>query len=373
MSVSVEEMRGKLLTVPTVRRRLAATEPLQEIEFPMHGPGVAKFSLHPEWAVGIGEKKGTDLVEAVVSIDSQEFPVTKDALLEMTSFIGITKQYAAKTPAKLLQPHLDYWYSHTPKKLAKALVAGERVVGLTKASIQPYSNVGLLKATLDGIQAGLGTDDVMVDYKFTHDLRRTAFRIIVPGVVHTVRDEHPWSIGIDVRNSLTGEPGWGTSLKGYLFSWWCTNGATSTHASSGDYNRRVKSDGDAVYEWARASVEEILGGMEHEFEALDEIAEQRIVPEGASMEDRNEAMARVLNDIYETYRVPVEARERVEDNLIASEDLTMYGVMAAITETANDAEMPETLRSRVLSVGGDLPRAFASRCSNCGRLPAHVA
>lgn len=370
MSVSVEEMRGKLLTVPVVRKRLKATEPLEEIEFPMHGSGVAKFHLENDWTVGLASKSGTARVGAEVTINGTEYPITKDALLEMTSFIGITKQYASKTPANLLTPHLNYWYAHTPKKAAKALVSGGEVVGLTKASIQPYSNVGLMQAALDGIKSSLGTTDVMVDYKFEHNLRRTAMRLIVPGVVHTVRDEHPWSIGLDIQNSLTGEPGVGTSLKGYLFSWWCTNGATSTHATSGDYNRRMKSDDDAVYEWARAAVEEILGGMDHEFDALDEIAEQRIVPAGLTMEEQTRQVANVLQDVYETYRVPVEARERIEQNLTASDDLTMYGVMAAITETANNIDMSETIRTRILSTGGDLPRAFATRCSNCGRLPA---
>lgn len=371
MSVSVEEMRGKLLTVPTVKKRLAATEPLREVEFPMHGPGVAKFRLDSDWSVGVQAMKGTDLVKAAMTVNGEEFPMTKDALLEMTSFIGITKQYASRTPAKLLTPHLDYWYANTPDKRAKALVTKDRVVGLTKASIKPYSNVRLLDSTLSAIKETLNTDDVMVDYKFQHDLRRTAVRLIVPGIVHTVRDEHPWSLGIDLHNSLTGEPGWGTSLRGYLFSWVCTNGATSTHATSGDWNRRTKDDEDSVYAWARSSVEEILGGMEHEFASLDEIAERRIVPEGLPMEEQTESVSRVLDDIYTTYKVPVEARERIEHNLIASEDLTMYGVMAAITEAANDFEMPETIRARILSVGGDLPVAFASRCSNCGRLPVH--
>ena len=38
--------------------------------------------------------------------------LTKDALLEATSLIGITKQYAMKSPAHLLQPHLNYWYKN---------------------------------------------------------------------------------------------------------------------------------------------------------------------------------------------------------------------------------------------------------------------
>src|SRR5512141_791506 len=109
MSVTVEEMKGKLLTLEDVKTRLGKTEPLVAHEFPMRGKKdeVARWRLEPGWNEGVDALEGTDLVSAYMTIDGSEWQLTKDALLEAGSLIGVTRQYMARTPAKLMEPHLN--------------------------------------------------------------------------------------------------------------------------------------------------------------------------------------------------------------------------------------------------------------------------
>jgi hypothetical protein len=233
----------------------------------------------------------------------------------------------------------------------------DRVLAIMKATMTPFSNIRILEQILAGIEAKYGEGEVLADYKFHHDLRRTAIRLIVPEQMRSVRENDPWSVGVQIQNSLTGESA--TAVDGYLFRWWCTNGAIATHSSTGKYNRKLHGrDPETLYEWARESVDEILGGLEHEFDALEELANTPL--EGS--------VADVLADVFEQYRVPTTTRETIISNMVNSDDLTMYGVMQAITQAANEEGLSEPLRNAILAIGGDLPRAYSERCQSCHRI-----
>src|SRR5690606_3813967 len=79
-----------------------------------------------------------------------------------------------------------------------------------------------------------------------------------------------WSIGVQLMTSLSGATR--LSLTGYLFAWWCTNGATTTHAATTRFTQRA--DGtdlvDAL-EWSSGTVDAVLEGIEHELEAVSEL------------------------------------------------------------------------------------------------------
>lgn len=359
---TVAEMRDKLLSVDQLAERLAATEPLSQIPFRTEldpdGGGeneTAQFTIEDGW--NAHEPGGTDPVEATIRIGAEEYGLTKDALLEATSLIGLTKKYVEDTPGPLIVPQLNYWYQHKGKDL-KALATDDRVLALTKGSIVPFSNVSLLERAMDTIRGKYGADaEVLVDYKLRHDLRRTHFRLVVPEELRAIREDDEWSAGVDVQNSLTGEVG--TSLQGYLFRWWCTNGCTTNLAESPTWNRRTGGQGDDVYEWAAHAVDEILGHLDHEWEALEELAN---TPIDGDVND-------VLVDVFETYRIPLAAREDIIEEMVNSDDLTMYGVQAAVTQAANREDISENQRQTLFDAGGRITHAFTQRCSTCHRLP----
>jgi hypothetical protein len=374
-ALPIEKVKDRLLTLDDVRERFSKTEPLESETFDLGGTDVAKWDLESDWnvleedgkGVSIEKANGLTPVGAKVRIHGEEYGLTKDAFLEATSLIGITKQYAGKTPAHLLQPHLNYWYKNeggVQGNTLKALSANGVIQAFTKVSVTPFSNLHLLDAVEDKAREKFGDSELFVDFKFQHDLRRTACRIIVPEVVHDVRDGDPWSAGLQFKQSVVGEKP--LVLSGYLFRYWCTNGAITTHLESGNYNRRKEGQGDEVYDWAREKVDEILGGFEHEFEVLDQLASTGIPDLGG---DGEHSRARALMDVFETYGVPLEQRQGIIDMLTDSDDFTMYGIMQAITQVANRADMRDSIRETLMRVGGDLPAANSERCQTCRRLP----
>ena len=375
-TITVEDMKDKLLTLDQAKKELGKTEPLFQRSFPLEGKKseVAQFDLGT-WNVFDGDTKkietvpGTDAVEAHVTVGDETFQLTKDALLEATSFIGITKQYAMRTPTRFIEPELNYWFRNSGaahgQKTYKMLVMKNKVVGFAKESIVPFSNLRLLEVIEAGVaeKVGKGTE-ILVDYKFAHSLRRTATRIVIPAVEYEVRkgSGDMWSLGMQLKNSGVGEQKTPLALTRYFFRWVCTNGMlTTSNEMESVFNRRIHGqDDDEVLVWARESVDGLLGQYDADFKRLDHFAKARL-PRGM---DANHA----LLDAFETYRVPIDQRPQIIAAFEEERDFSMYGVMNAITRVANDMRIPDTIRESLMRVGGGLPDAHSNRCTNCHRI-----
>lgn len=370
--ITVETMKSKLYTLDFAREVLARTEPLSTYSFTV-GDAVG-FVVTPGWHHGLDAKPGTDLVDARIRIGKgagvNEFQLTKDSILEATSKCGLTKTYASRCPAELLEPQLNYWFreglatQRAANRDFQLLVAAGVGAAITRSSIVPFSNLRLLEQAIDGIEARYGKGEVLVDYKLTHSLRKTHLRLIVPEYVRAITgtgtDDDTWSVGLQLKNSLIGEER--TSIDGYLFRWKCTNGQIDTHNTSGVWRRTGGGKDSEVYEWARTAVDDVLGGLEP---ALDAVQDMVDIPIEGQAND-------VLRDVFTHYRVPLPERAKIIENMVdASGQLNMYSVMAAITQVANDTEMEPSHVENLMRMGGDLPHAANSRCEACRRLLPH--
>lgn len=363
MTVTVADVKDQLLTIDEVRERLEPTEHLLSIPFETDTTQ-AKFELPPGWNEGLKDLPGTQVTSAKVTIGGKEWQLTKDAALEATSIIQLTKDYVCKTPGPLVEMHLNYWMSHGDRHL-QLLGSTDSSTGLafTKASISPFSNSRLLDEALESIEEHYGEGEVLADYKFHHDLRRTSFRLIIPESLRHIKSardggvEDNWSAGVSVRNSLTGEKP--LSIAGYTFAYWCTNGSISTHATSGNYNRKNQGQGDSVYEWAKASIDEILGGLEHELESISELVTTELSSKGE--------LTDTVAALFVKYAVPLASREHIMTALVESNDLTAYGLMQAITSAANVPDIHDRQVTQLMMVGGDIPHTMSTRCSSCHR------
>lgn len=358
-TVTAEEMRGKLLTLDTVRERLAETEPLSRT--PLEDATVA-FRFTPGWNADLDLKGDTTVVDVGVTVNGNELQMTKEAVLQATAAAGLTSAFVRDKPSVLVEPVLNWAF--TGQNLDKNYqIFGKdgQALAVAKATISPFSNVRLMNEAIDSIVARYGSSDLLVDYKMVHDLRKTHLRIIVPDHVRvmsdTGTDDDRWSVGIQLKNSLTGAGQ--TSIDGYLFRWWCTNGAIDTHSNSGTWSRKGGGQGEDVYDWARVAVDEVLGGLEHSLDAVQALA---LLPV-------NNEIQQVLRDIFEQFGIPAAERRLIIQNLaeITDRDLTMYDVMNAITQVANSLVDPAHV-SRLLAAGGDLPHSAADRCESCHRI-----
>lgn len=366
MSITINDVRDRLISLDDVRERLASTEPLATHEFEV-GEGVA-FRLEEGFNHNLKTLQGDNLVPAYISVGGRELQLTRDALYEATSEAKMTKGFVGSATHELVEDALNYFFrAGLGKGDYKVLgIRGDRAAAITRGAVQPYSNLQFLEVLLDGIERKYGSGEVFADYKFTHDLQRTHLRLIVPEYVRVIEntgtDNDTWSTGIQLINSLTGLEQ--TQINGYLFRYWCTNGAVDTRNSANSVWSRRGAQGrnnDAVLEWARDAVDEVLGGLEPSLDAIQAMTEISI--EGTAVE--------ALRDVFTTYRVPTAQRNRILANMVNEDTLTMYSLMQAVTEAANADGLSPVDVDRLLRAGGDLPQAAEEgRCNSeqpCGR------
>jgi len=165
-------------------------------------------------------------------------------------------------------------------------------------------------------------------------------------------------MGIQFRNSQLGlRP---VSIDGYLLRWLCTNGMTDTLVTSGQYNRRSggHEEGD-IYEWARAAVDNVLGGLEH---VMEGVGASTLIP---VEKDVN----LVLDDLFRQHKVPGKLQQEAIRNMAETGgELSMYSIMNAITQVANDTGLSPASADKLLRVGGHVAHAADKRCGTCRRL-----
>lgn len=352
--VTLNDMREKLLTLDQVNDSLAQTEPLTSIHID-NASGV-KFRLAENWESVLDAKADTSTVDAYMTVGPVEYQLTKGSALQAAANVGLPGAYVRRTPGNLIEPQLDYHYTGGLGSTEfNALVVGDTLSAFTKPTIRPFSNISLLERAVDAIHSQYGADtEILADYKFSHSLAKTDIRLIVPEASRVIEDtgmtdmpsgaQDEWCAGVAFSNSLIGK-GF-TSFDAQMFRWWCTNGATTTLDSVGTWSRRTNGQEDDVYAWARDAVEEVLGGMEHRFDQVQQLAR---TPLGGNVQD-------VLRQLFHDYGVPVSQRAQVMEALHGvTGEITMYHVMQALTQLANDPHLSPARADRLMRIGGALP------------------
>lgn len=351
-TVSVDQMRDKLLTIEQVQNVLAKTEPLTT-DF-ISSQNKILFKLDPDWNTTLDAALGTEPVAAVMRIDGKDLQLTKDAALQAGAQFGYSAALMKKMPADLTERNLNYWYSggFGETEYNVLSVAGS-VAAFTRPSLVPFSNLELLENTLSGIRTLYGNDvEILADYKHMNTLQQTDIRLIIPQHTRTIGDSGMkdvedgndlWSAGLHLSNSMIGKKQ--TSLDAYLFRWWCTNGMTTEFPGMGTWSRRVDGQQEDVYEWARESVEEVLGGLEDRFDMIQALTQLNVAGNTGD----------IVREIYEQYKIPVSQRQSITDTLFESESLTMYSILNAITSVANEEGLDPRRADSLMRIGGFIP------------------
>lgn len=354
-TVTLDQMKDKLLTIEQVTQQLQKTEPLTTDY--IGSESKVKFKLQADWAMGLDSLDGTEVVGAAMTINGKERQITKEAMIQAAGNFGLSAAYIKRTPAHLIEGLLNYHYSGGMGDTEfNVLSVADKVSAFTRPTLVPFSNLQLLESAMAGIQKHFGSDaEIMADYKFNNSLLQTDVRLIVPARERTMLDTNMndvpegqsdvWMAGLHLSNSLIGKKQ--TALEAYLFRWWCTNGATTTLEGVNPWSRRSDGQNEDVYDWARDSVDEILGGLEFAFDQVQALTQLNVAGNTAD----------VLREIFRDYEVPVSQRDSIMARLLESENLTMYSIMQAITQVANEADMEPRRSDRLMRIGGAIPTA----------------
>jgi len=368
--VDFAQMREKLLPLDDVREQLASTEPLSEVAFVAGQSALAVFQNDQ----GGQPWYKTELTNAApVWLDvpnGERYQLTHQAAMQLASECHVTRGYQELVPGTLLQDNVNWWLQHgLGDKELKLLVAGSGkdsfgadvplVRAVCRHTVSPFSNLALLETMLSGLEKKYGQGEVLVDYKFHHDLERTAMRLIIPGYERSIEGtsvhDDTWSLGLDYYNSLIGLKQ--TTLAGYLFRWWCTNGCTDVANQVGGFSRRGSTEEDALA-WAQESVDEILGGLEHTFDQVQALTTQ---PVGGDV-------VTVLKGLFREFGIPKRERTRIIETMADTTELTMYELLSAVTMAANIEGLDDRDVHRLLNMGGHITHASTGLCSTCHQL-----
>lgn len=363
-AVNFNEMRTKLLSLDEVRERFAETEPLADVTFESQQ---AKIRLEDGWA---NPEDETALTNAYLRIEGgKEYRLTKQAALEVGAYCRLPRKVQEDAPREAVQAFVNQMLAarvvRSPEMKLLVKPGTTQGTAITRPTISPFSNLELLDIMTERLTKKYGDGaEILADYKFGHSLERTNLRLIVPGsdrVITGTRIEgdDTWCLGLDFQNSLAGIEQ--TAISGYLFRWWCTNGCTDELASVAPLSRREISDPEDAYDWARSTVDSILGGLEGSLDRVQQLTQTPVAPD---------QVAATIRDLFTEHSVPARERERVIGELAeVGEDMTMYDVQQAITVVANSDRTSADAVRQLLALGGHLIHSGGGdRCDSCHRL-----
>jgi len=365
--------QGKLMTLDSLRESLSQIEPLNDHTFPTHSN--IEFEVGENWGqVSLDQPTNVFLTTG----GGTRYQLTRQAAEEAGAYAKMPRGLSPWMAPDIYQDFLNWAYRTGLGDKEYKLLSHDRddapplALAMCRGTISQFSNLALLDAAEAGIREAYGSADILVDsggVKYHNGLERTNMRLIVPeqarSVARTRVLDDSWSAGIAVANSLIGVSHPGTSVSGYLFRWWCTNGCTDTLASGGRLSRRTITSAEDAYAWARQSVDEILGGLEGTFDAIQNLAD---VPVGGS-DGENVRVSQVMRDLFAQNSIPVREQNRIMAQMAElGGDLSMYDVQQAITFAANDDSISPRTADRLLELGGHVAHALHDRCGTCHQI-----
>lgn len=367
--MTATDTKGTTLDLDEVYALLNTTEGTTTQTITMDGSGsISVFSLPPGWNLGLKDKDGQDLTEAKVQIGNMQYSLTKDAILDVCAAVGIPESYVTRTPGPLIQSHLNYWATHSVDADIKMLSRTDPTHGpvmlatLRAGNIVPFSNTALLDEVVSGIESIHPGVKIKAQAHTSHTLHLTTIRLTMPEISRTVSapfsENEDWSAGVQLHNSLTGRQILSLSpLPNETDD--VARAMVSQHAQSSFNRKQMGQEFSTVKSWVAQSIGPIVNGADHDFDLLEMLPDIDI---GAS------GLGKVVADIFRVYSVPLKVRTSILDRLTETEDTTYYGVVDAITRSANKEGIGPKHVTAVMETAGEVATSISMRCSECLRV-----
>lgn len=233
-------------------------------------------------------------------------------LVMFGSALPIPVDYARRTPAKLMVPHVNHWLEQADPEAKLTILANDegQITAATTREVVPYRPQELVKAI---------TDTTRVDDWEVFGVTAEAFRFLAI----TERSVEPrvgdiTKAGIEFSGSLFGLPPLQAALMSYRLV--CSNGAI--HSIHGGVLKFTGGGDDGLDGWVSKSIAAALDGAEHVFESLNEASNTPVDPE----------MLGNIDALLRQTRFP--KRHRAMKKIADEKPETVYDLIQILTYTA---------------------------------------
>lgn len=358
IDVALGSPRGSALSLNDVSEIIAITEDLQEIQFEM-SDGRIEF---------LGDEN-----YLTVRLGDQDLKITEDAYLQAARDVGLSTKYAEKTPARLILPQLNYWFSHTHEQ-RKALVNSDTIVAFMRHKTQVFSTDLIINTLVETVK-DYGWSTVSFD-KFSHNIDETQF-VVFNDEPYTITDEgDSVHVGFYFQSSLLAKKPtilalafavnvgglWGAAVSdtAYMQLRRKTLGSETTPVTNlPEGMTEDMLNQNTVYTWLQSSINSLLTSTEVEWQKVNHLRNLQIGPHIGS----------IFSDLCTKHRLKSSLQRPIMEEFADYDGSTMYDMWKAISvATAHDSVKGSPANTRTLmSIAGELAN-HPEWCNGCHRL-----
>ena len=276
--------------------------------------------------------------------------VLQRAYERLSSLAGIPSTYAAKTPIRLMIPHLQHWLPAAKYGALKPITDQDGIIGFVRPAAPVIPPIQVLEEVEDNM-GKIGD----LEYAFmAGDYELMTFSVFGPKH-EEISEGDIYQGGVTVSFSLVDAAPF--EVRASTLRLVCTNGATSSELH---YRASRKTPQSDVIEWLGKAVQAAWAEIKSEFDAVKRSATQRL-------EDH---VGMTIDSIFTEFQVPLAARDDIRDVLLSQETHTIFDVANAITAVgSNDPDILGDPRAllRMMGIGGRLTR-HGDVCPTCYRV-----
>lgn len=287
---------------------------------------------------------------ATLNYGKEQYILTPSSFLDMCRLVGVPPTYAAKCPAKLIIPHINYWGNKSLDDFKILYNADTNVIEtFSKSStefIPPSEIVEYVEKHLK--------DTGDLDYDKPH---------FSPDYCTLGITSNGMSFGEGVDNMNGGllfsySPNGSTpyQLSSYLMTLVCTNGLIAPVTV---FSRR-RNDVEDVESWIDRTASMAV-------EAIAEEADRVLRTKNYKISGH---IGDVMSSVFDTYRVPTDIRDLVTERILNEGAETVYDIIEALTyHVSNDIELASSPkdRNRLMTAAGNIA-LHPEACPSCHRV-----
>lgn len=319
------------------------------------------LELGEDWSHATTHKDTEDIIDAFVTTGENRFQLTTGALMSLASTLQMGKDMLFSSPAELVEPLLNWWFSTIPDEDSPAFTLGRNdvVTAVVKPNGElPEFPVFYIDAIVEELRTSLGASEFFVHPWYLSTTKET-FCIIYSDVVSATVSGDAWHGGVVFKMSSAGAIVPTVSMALVRPS---DNAVIIPPDLDYRYKRGTHGQGVTnTQTWVQDSVGFLCALMSMESGVLEKLAEH----------DSSQHTGTIISDIMREISLPRIVQSFVLDHAVDNDDPTGYGILndiLAALDYTEDSVYDDKINEKIMRAAGSLWIVLDSRCESCHQM-----